>query len=238
MNKRTVLITGATKGIGAATAIRLVKEGYQVVGIARNEASFPGKLYTSDLMDVHATEALFRKINHEYNIDSIINNVGFSIRSSVLEIELSDFDQVMGINLKPAIEAVKIFAPAMIQKKFGRIVNISSRGILGMEGSSCYAAAKAALTAFTKCWALELIRTGVTVNAIAPGATETENFRKFRPVGSYEEERALKLMPMGRFAKPEEIAAAIAFFLSEESSFITGQTLFIDGGGSIGGQQI
>lgn len=233
-NKRTVLITGATQGIGYSLATRLIKKGCQVIGIARNYADFPGKLYTTDLMDVHSTEKLFQKISNEYPIDSIVNNIGFSRRSSALEIKLSDFDEVMAINLKPALQAVRIFAPGMMKKKFGRVVNISSRAILGMEGGSSYAAAKAALVAFTRCWALEFLRSGITVNAVAPGATETESFRKRRPAGSPEEEHALRSMPMGRFAKPEEIASAIAFFLSEESSFITGQTLFVDGGGSIG----
>lgn len=234
MKRRTVLITGATQGIGYSLATRLTKKGYHVIGVARNNADFPGKLYTSDLRNALSTEKLFQKINREYSIDSIVNNVGFSIRASALELQLSEFDQVMDINLKPALQAVKIFAPGMIQKKFGRIVNISSRAVLGMEGSSSYAAAKAALIAFTRCWALEFMRTGITVNAIAPGATETANFRKRRPIGSSEEKRVLKLMPMGRFGKPEEIAAAASFFLSEENSFITGQTLFVDGGGSIG----
>jgi NAD(P)-dependent dehydrogenase (short-subunit alcohol dehydrogenase family) len=232
--KRNILITGATKGIGLATAIRLAKEGHHVIGIARNKVDFPGTLYLTDLMDLQATEQTFQSIHQKHTVDGIVNNAGFALRSRFQDIQVEDYDQVMQINLKPALQGMKIFSASMIEKKFGRIVNIASRAILGVGNASSYAAAKAALIAFTKCWVLELARTGVTVNAIAPGVTTTERFRKARPIGSEVERLSLASIPMNRFARPEEIAAAICFFLSDDASFITGQTLFVDGGGSIG----
>jgi NAD(P)-dependent dehydrogenase (short-subunit alcohol dehydrogenase family) len=106
--------------------------------------------------------------------------------------------------------------------------------VLGVVERTAYAAAKAGLVSFTRTWALELATSGITVNAVAPGPTETELFRANNPPGSPGEARYLSGVPMGRFAAPDEIAAAIGFFLGEDSGFVTGQTLFVDGGASIG----
>jgi NAD(P)-dependent dehydrogenase (short-subunit alcohol dehydrogenase family) len=116
----------------------------------------------------------------------------------------------------------------------GRIVNLSSLVVLGVANRTAYAAAKAAIMSFARTWALELAQTGITVNAVAPGPTETGLFRQNTPVGSEAEHRFLSLVPMKRFGKPEELAAAVAFLLSADAGFITGQTLFVDGGASVG----
>lgn len=239
MTKRTILITGATKGIGYATSVRLSKQGHNVVGIARNPIdNFPGDLFTADLADAKNTHQTFIKINETYDVSGIVNNVGIAIRETISEITLSNLHTVLDLNLRPALDAMQVFMNGMIQRKFGRIVNIASRAVLGVANASSYAAAKAGLIAFTKSWGYELAKSGITVNAVAPGPTATDRFRQMRPVGSEAETRTLQDIPMGRFAEPDEIAAAIAFLLSEDAGFITGHTLFIDGGASIGRSMI
>lgn len=235
-NNRTFLITGATKGIGHATANRLHAQGHKVIGIARQktERQFPGILYQADLTDETTTKKIFEEINQTHVIDGIVNNVGIPIPQPLHEITLQNFTAVLDLNLRPALQAAQIFTPGMISRKWGRIVNVSSRGVLGAENLSSFAAAKSGLISFTRVWALELAKTGITINAVAPGYTETESFRKTRPEGSEAEKKALQMIPMSRIGNPDEIAAAIEFFLSEDASFITGQTLFVDGGASVG----
>jgi 3-oxoacyl-[acyl-carrier protein] reductase len=141
---------------------------------------------------------------------------------------------LLRLNLHRTIQSMQATLPAMRAKRWGRIVNVSSLTVVGIPLRSAYAATKAAVNSLTRTWALEVAETGITVNAVAPGPVETEMFRRNTPAGSDAEDRFLSLIPMRRLGKPEEIAAAVAFLLSDEAAFITGQTLFVDGGGSIG----
>jgi NAD(P)-dependent dehydrogenase (short-subunit alcohol dehydrogenase family) len=235
VKEKTFLITGCTKGIGLAAAKYLNDNGHTVIGIARNsETSFPGRLFQADLSDVHATEVILESIRKEHHVDGIVNNVG-SVEPQLLgEINLQSFSNVLDLNLRPAIQATKAFSPKMKENNYGRIVNIASRAALGKIGRSSYSAAKAALIALTRTWALELAPFGITVNAIAPGPIETESFRENYPAGGELENSLVSKIPLNRLGTTEEIAFSIGFLLDERASFITGQTLFVDGGGSIG----
>ncbi|KKB64781.1 short-chain dehydrogenase [Robbsia andropogonis] len=234
MTQRTFLVTGATKGIGLALTERLLHSGHQVVGLARAMSDFPGELVQVDLSDRIATDAALRDLLARYEFDGVVNNVGLVKPQRLGDIALDDMDDVFALNLHPAVQAVQALLPGMRARGWGRVVNISSLTVLGIAQRTAYAAAKAALVSFARSWALELAQTGITVNAVSPGPTETELFRANSPPGSDGEKRYLSAVPMGRFGKPDEIAATIAFLLSEEAAFMTGQTLYVDGGASIG----
>jgi 3-oxoacyl-[acyl-carrier protein] reductase len=234
MTARTFLITGATKGIGRALSERLARTGHRVIGLAREDADYPGELVRVDLADRDATEAALQDLTRRYTIDGVVNNVGLVRPQYIGNVNLDDLDDVLALNLHPAVQTVQALLPGMRERRWGRVINISSLTVLGIVQRTAYAAAKAALMSFARSWALELADTGITVNAVAPGATETELFRANNAPGSEGERRYLAGIPMGRFGKPDEIAAAISFLLSEDAGFITGQTLYVDGGASIG----
>jgi len=140
--------------------------------------------------------------------------------------------------MRAAIQCAQAVLPAMLNARFGRIVNITSRALLGRANTSSYSAAKAGLVAITRSWALELADKNITVNAVGPGPTETDMWNKNNPPDAPATRAHIARIPMGRMGQPDEIAGAVAYFMSEEASFTTGQHLFVCGGLSIGSPMV
>jgi 3-oxoacyl-[acyl-carrier protein] reductase len=232
---RCIVVTGASKGIGLASAEMLNARGWSVIGIARHTPrSFPGTFITADLADPEATRRLGEEIAERKDVLAIVNNVGGGHRETFGSVDPMEFQDVIDLNVRPALQLTQALLPAMRAALYGRIVNVTSLVTRGLPNRTSYAAAKAALESLTRTMAVELADAGITANAVAPGPTETELFRGNNPRGSSGEARYLAQIPAGRFGKPYEIAAAIAFLVSDEAAFITGQTLGVDGGASLG----
>lgn len=234
--RHITLITGASRGIGFSTAEYLAKKGHLVIGLARHapEKTFPGEFFTVDLSDRDATTETLAKLKEQYAFDGVVNNVGIVHPQPLEEVTLDNFEAVIDLTLRVAIQTVQAVVPSMKAKQWGRIVNVASIAALGVQNRTSYSAAKAGMISFTHTWALELATSGITVNAVAPGGRiKTEMARSIFAAGSEEEKRLISGIPMKRAGKPSEIAAAIGFFFSEEAGYITGQTLFVDGGCSI-----
>jgi|ERR1700739_432016 len=232
---RTIAITGASRGIGRAAADALAKDGWTIIGIARRKpAHFPGSFIEADLADSHHTDVVAKDLLAHGPVLGIVNNVGVALHETIDRVDLETFATVMDLNVRPALQLTQALIPGMRAARFGRIVNITSLVTRGLAYRSSYAAAKAALESITRTMAIELAPDGITANAVAPGPTETELFRVNNPHGSEGEARYLTHVPMRRFAHPSEIAAAVAFLAGESAAYITGQTLFVDGGASLG----
>lgn len=235
----TFVVTGASRGIGLATAKRLADQGHRVVGVARNppEGGFPGAFHSADLGDEGDTARVMAEIAGAYAVGGIVNNVGLNILEPLGDVDLDHLRRVLDMNVRTTVQCTQALLDGMRQRGYGRIVNVSSRAALGSPLRTGYGAAKAGIVGMTRTWAIELAPAGITVNCVAPGPTATDMFRRNNLEGEHGEanrRRYLSQVPMGRFGEPQEVATAIAFFLGRDASFVTGQFLHVCGGASLG----
>ena len=231
---KTVLVTGANRGIGLATCKILSKKKYKIIGVARSKIkNFPGKFIECDLSNQNSINDLIKKIK-KYNINCLVNNAGTSFGQSIDDLDLETFDKSINLNLRPAVQLSLELVKNMKKKKFGRIVSISSRAALGRELRTSYSVAKSGLYGFTRTWALELAKFNITVNLVSPGPIMTELHKRNNSQNKSYQKKYLNQNPMRRYGDPSEVAAAICFFISDEASFVTGQSLYVCGGMSVG----
>lgn len=229
---RTALVTGASQGIGLAIAQRLVADGWDIINLdmAKPTDGAPGEWFQIDLSDAQALQALLDEVLAERTVDALVNNAGISESATLQETTDENFDRTVAINMRAPMICARALVPGMGERGFGRIVNISSRAHLGKTHRTAYAAAKGGVLSMAKVWALEYAAHGVTCNTIAPGPIRTELFERANPRDMPRTQEIIGMVPVGRLGEPEDIANAVAFFLDERSSFVTGQVLYVCGG--------
>lgn len=234
MKKRNVFISGASRGIGESMAKHFAKSNFNVVGTSRNNFKFdddlenllPLKLDVTSRNDV---KDCFDELKSKNLLpDILINNAGITADQLFLRMSDDDWDDVINTNLTGTFNLTKIFLKNMIKNKFGRIINISSiSGLMGNPGQVNYSSSKAALNGFTKSLAKEVGSRNITVNCVAPGFIDTDMTSY---IGENERNEILKKIPLNKFGSPEDISKLVMFLMSDEASYITGQTISIDGG--------
>ncbi|HKJ37646.1 MAG TPA: 3-oxoacyl-[acyl-carrier-protein] reductase, partial [Anaerolineales bacterium] len=239
---KVAVVTGGSRGIGAAVAIELASRGAAVVvnynsspdaanDVVKKieEAGGKAAAFQADVSDFKQADGLIKFAVETFgDLSILVNNAGITRDTLIMMMSEADWDSVIATNLKSTFNCSKAAVKHMMRKRTGRVINMASvAGQMGNPGQVNYSASKGGQIAFTKSLAREVAARNITVNAIAPGFVDTEILDAMPPETL---EAALKLVPLGRKAKPEEIGYAVAFLASDQAAFITGQVLAVDGG--------
>ena len=227
LDGKTALVTGASRGIGRAVALRLAEEGARVAAI--EAAGGTAMLCRADIADSAAVEAMVDSVVKAFGaIDILVNNAGITRDTLLMRMKDEDFEKVLDTNLKGVFYCTKAVSKLMMKKRAGRIVNMSSVvGLVGNAGQTNYAAAKAGVIGFSKSAAKELASRGITVNVVAPGFIGTD---MTAGLSEAVKEKALADIPLGKMGEPKDVANAVLFLASDQASYITGQVVNVDGG--------
>ena len=229
MENKKVLITGANRGIGKGIAQSLLSSGFQILATSRKIENFDfnHENLTKASLDIGDTNAVaeFQKVVEEFNPTILINNAGITKDNLFLRMTEDDWNEVINTNLTGVFRVTKLVAKGMLKQRWGRVINISSiAGIMGNPGQTNYSASKAAVDAFTRSLAKELGSRNITVNSIAPGFIETDMTEGIL------DKSIIDKIPLKRAGTVEDITSLVNFLCSDESNYITGQTLVVDGG--------
>ena len=237
-DEHTAIVTGASGGIGAAIARALLERGHRVISLALDKPDWAHprlEAHAIDLFDAQATEAMAAEIAREHHVTHIVHNAGVIRPNPVEAAKASDIAALAQLHLGAALILLDAALPKMKERRFGRVVLISSRAALGATGRTAYSATKAGLIGMGRTWALELAPFGITVNMVAPGPIQGTNmFHEIVPAGSDREAALAAAIPMRRLGQPEDVAGAVMFFAGRDSAFVTGQVLYVCGGASVG----
>ncbi len=247
LKDRVAIITGGARGIGKATAIKMNKEGASVAifdilpkeisQTAKELQAGGGKVLGIKADITHKEEvgkAVDQVIAQFGRVDILVNNAAIVKPALLEDVQDGDWDAVVNVNLKGNFFCTRAVLPSMKQRRYGKIINIGSRASLGKEVRTVYGATKAGLIGMTRTWALELAQYNINVNYIGPGAIATEMFMANNPEDSPKTKAIVNGIPLRRMGQPEDVANLISFLASDESSFITGQSIFICGGLTVG----
>jgi 3-oxoacyl-[acyl-carrier protein] reductase len=234
----SAIVTGGSRGIGAAIAKAMLERGYQVISLALEKPDWSHPRLSSrevDLFDAKATEAAAAEIIRERRVTHIIHNAGIIRPKPIEQATPADIAALAQLHLGSALILLGASLPRMKQERFGRVVLISSRAALGAVGRTAYSATKAGIIGMGRTWALELAPFGITVNMVAPGPIQgTQMFHEIVPAGGEREAALAAAIPVRRLGRPEDVANAVLFFAARESEFVTGQVLYVCGGASVG----
>lgn len=233
-DRGVVVVTGASRGIGFAVSRRLWTDGYDVIGVARTrpEQWGGGRFIEADLTTPQGVRHVCDAIADLPSVWGLLNDAGRGLDQSLDDLDEADLEAVLHLNT--VVPASLAAASARRMNDGGRIVNIGSVVALGAPNRTAYGASKAALASMTRTWALELATRGITVNTVAPGPIETELFRTYNPVGSERERAYLAQIPVRHFGQADDLAKLIAMIMSPSMAYLTGQTIYFDGGFTVG----
>lgn len=239
---KTAIVTGASRGIGRSTAIKLASLGANIILNYRSNEEEASKVeeeikafgvetikIKADISKIEEVENMISTAKEKFgSIDIMVNNAGITKDTLIMRMKEEDFDSVINVNLKGVFNCLKCITPVMMKQKSGKIINLSSVvGISGNAGQVNYAASKAGVIGMTKSLAKEIGSRGITVNAVAPGFIETD---MTEVLGEKAKDEYKKGIPLRRLGKPEDVANVIAFLASDAADYVTGQVIHVDGG--------